>query len=108
MQALFNQAPDYECAIRAGKDARHLWFALRDWRGDDPKEYFGDLGAWAENRKLRDVMNCVRVVTASPNHLLISVILAHPDSTFVSFLILQLARSTRAIDDLKAAVALYY
>ncbi|KAJ5086584.1 hypothetical protein NUU61_007891 [Penicillium alfredii] len=28
--ALFNQAPDYEHAIRAGKDARHLWFALRE------------------------------------------------------------------------------
>lgn len=29
---------------------RHLWFALRDWRGDDPEDYFGRLGAWAENR----------------------------------------------------------
>ena len=50
MQALFNQAPNYERVIHAGKDARHLWFALRDWRGDDPEGYFGDLGAWAERR----------------------------------------------------------
>ncbi|KAI0103754.1 3-hydroxybutyryl-CoA dehydratase [Nemania sp. FL0031] len=48
--ALFNQAPNYERAIRAGKDARHLWFALREWRGDDPEGYFGVLGAWAERR----------------------------------------------------------
>jgi len=24
-----------------GRDARYLWFALREWRG-----YFGDKGAW--------------------------------------------------------------
>ncbi|KAM0800334.1 3-hydroxybutyryl-CoA dehydratase [Usnea florida] len=47
---LFNQTPDYETAIRAGRDARHLWFALRDWRGADPEAYFGELGAWAERR----------------------------------------------------------
>ncbi|KAI0405977.1 hypothetical protein F4802DRAFT_596650 [Xylaria palmicola] len=46
--ALFLNAPDYKRTIRAGKDARHLWVALRDWRGDDPEDYFGDLGAWAE------------------------------------------------------------
>lgn len=50
IKALFDQAPDYEHAIRAGKDARHIWFALRAWRGDDPEGYFGDLGAWAEKR----------------------------------------------------------
>ena len=49
-QALFSQAPNYERIIQAGKDARHLWFALRDWRGDDPEGYFGDLGTWAERR----------------------------------------------------------
>ncbi|SPQ25208.1 90fc60f7-ab2a-41f3-9cd9-02792d38161e [Thermothielavioides terrestris] len=49
-EALFREAPDYKRAIQAGKDARHLWFALRDWRGDDPEGYFGDLGAWAEKR----------------------------------------------------------
>jgi hypothetical protein len=49
-QILFDEAPDYERAIYAGKDARHLWYALRDWRGDDPEGYFGDLGAWAERR----------------------------------------------------------
>ncbi|KAM0525609.1 hypothetical protein ACHAPE_000317 [Trichoderma viride] len=36
--------------FEAGRDARHLWFALRDWRGDDPEQYFGDLGAWAKER----------------------------------------------------------
>ncbi|KAJ2903737.1 uncharacterized protein MKZ38_009389 [Zalerion maritima] len=49
-KVLFNQAPNYKRAIEAGKDARHLWFALRDWRGDNPEGYFGDLGAWAEKR----------------------------------------------------------
>ncbi|KAI1178649.1 3-hydroxybutyryl-CoA dehydratase [Nemania sp. FL0916] len=49
-EALFLYAPDYMSCIEAGKDARHLWFALRDWRGDDPEDYFGNLGAWAEER----------------------------------------------------------
>lgn len=49
-QTLFLRAPHYEHTIKVGKDARHLWFALRDWRGDDPEDYFGDLGAWAEER----------------------------------------------------------
>ncbi|KAL8296266.1 hypothetical protein RB600_001647 [Gaeumannomyces tritici] len=49
-QALFNQAHNYERAIQAGKDARHLWFALREWRGEDPEGYFGSLGNWAEMR----------------------------------------------------------
>ena len=49
-QALFDQAPNYEHAVQAGKDARHLWYALRDWRDEDPEVYFGDLGAWAERR----------------------------------------------------------
>ncbi|KAL8392575.1 hypothetical protein RB595_002677 [Gaeumannomyces hyphopodioides] len=49
-QALFNQVPNYEGAIQAGKDARHLWFALREWRGEDPEGYFGSLGNWAEMR----------------------------------------------------------
>ncbi|TVY13603.1 hypothetical protein LARI1_G008175 [Lachnellula arida] len=49
-KVLFDQVPDYERAVEAGKDARHLWFALRDWRGDDSEGYFGDLGHWAEKR----------------------------------------------------------
>ena len=31
-------------------DVRHLWFALRDWRGEDPEGYFGKLGQWAKQR----------------------------------------------------------
>ncbi|KAI9674959.1 MAG: hypothetical protein M1817_001365 [Caeruleum heppii] len=50
LEALFRDAPDYKRTIQAGQDARHLWFALRDWRGDDPEDYFGDLGAWAAER----------------------------------------------------------
>ncbi|KDR79794.1 hypothetical protein GALMADRAFT_241875 [Galerina marginata CBS 339.88] len=49
-EALFNHAPKYKHVIQAGKDARHIWFALRDWRGDDPEGFFGGLGAWAEKR----------------------------------------------------------
>ncbi|KAL6897222.1 3-hydroxybutyryl-CoA dehydratase [Trichoderma evansii] len=49
-EALFSNAPDYKRSIKAGRDARHQWFALRDWRGDDPEKYFGDLGAWAKEK----------------------------------------------------------
>jgi hypothetical protein len=49
-QKLYNEEPNYEIAIKAGKDVRHLWFALRDWRGGNSEEFFGDLGAWAEKR----------------------------------------------------------
>ncbi|KAG6846270.1 hypothetical protein H0H93_014940 [Arthromyces matolae] len=49
-KALFDDVPGYEHAIRAGKDARHLWFALQAWRGEDPEGYFGKLGVWAEGR----------------------------------------------------------
>ncbi|KAK3175536.1 hypothetical protein K4F52_010181 [Lecanicillium sp. MT-2017a] len=47
---LFSSAPEYEKAIKAGKDARYLWFALRAWRGQDPEGYFGALGYWADER----------------------------------------------------------
>ncbi|KAG5351023.1 hypothetical protein C0989_008251 [Termitomyces sp. Mn162] len=30
-KALFHEAAGYEHAIKAGKDVRHFWFALRDW-----------------------------------------------------------------------------
>ena len=49
-QKLYSEAPDYEIAIRLGKDVRHLWFALRDWHGGDSEAFFGGLGAWAEKR----------------------------------------------------------
>jgi hypothetical protein len=49
-QVLFDEAPEYKTMIQAGKDARHLWFALRDWRGDDSEKFFGNLGEWAEKR----------------------------------------------------------
>ncbi len=49
-QGLYHEAPGYETVVRAGKDFRHLWFALRDWRGGDSEEFFGALGAWAERR----------------------------------------------------------
>ncbi|KAG6878964.1 hypothetical protein C0992_006258 [Termitomyces sp. T32_za158] len=49
-QALFEFAPEYKNVICARKDARHLWFALRKWQGDDPEDYFGKLGRWAEKR----------------------------------------------------------
>jgi hypothetical protein len=43
-----NKHKGYERTIEAGKDARKLWFALRDWRGQDPEGYFRALGEWAE------------------------------------------------------------
>jgi len=50
VRGLFNQAPNYQRAIQAGKNARHHRFALWVWRGDDLEGYFGDLGAWAQRR----------------------------------------------------------
>ena len=49
-QELYHEAPDYEPAIKAAKDVRHLWFTLRDWRGGESEDFFGSLGAWAESR----------------------------------------------------------
>ncbi|KAJ7119447.1 hypothetical protein C8R44DRAFT_624873 [Mycena epipterygia] len=49
-QILAEQAPQYIQTIKAGKDVRHLWRALNSWRGDDPEQYFGTLGSWAELR----------------------------------------------------------
>ena len=39
-----------ENAICAGKDARHLWFSLKAWRGQEPEDFFSGLGAWADGR----------------------------------------------------------
>lgn len=49
---LYEAAPQYEEVIKAGRDVRHLWFTLRDWKGDDAEGYFefGELGTWAEKR----------------------------------------------------------
>ncbi|KIK61131.1 hypothetical protein GYMLUDRAFT_73533 [Collybiopsis luxurians FD-317 M1] len=49
-KVLFAKAPSYHHAIILGKDLRHLWFALRDWRGENPEGYFGELGIWAEEK----------------------------------------------------------
>ncbi|KAJ7459733.1 hypothetical protein FB451DRAFT_1141530 [Mycena latifolia] len=48
---LDEHAPKYIPAVKAGKDPRHIWFALKAWRGDDPEGYFGQLGSWAERRR---------------------------------------------------------
>ncbi len=44
---LFDKSPSYEVAILQGKYARHIWFSLRDWRGDDPAHFFSELACWA-------------------------------------------------------------
>ncbi|KAK5996713.1 hypothetical protein PT974_02053 [Cladobotryum mycophilum] len=49
-RVLFDEAPDYERAIQAGKDARHLWFALRGWQNEEPEQFFSSLRIWAEQR----------------------------------------------------------
>ena len=48
IKRLYQKSPDFEEGIKAGKLFRHLWFALRDWRGDDSKLFFGELGNWAD------------------------------------------------------------
>ena len=45
---LYQKSPDFEEGIKAGRQLRHLWFALRDWRGGDSELFFGELGDWAE------------------------------------------------------------
>lgn len=49
-QVLFSAAPELKRTIEAGRDARRLWFALRDYRGKDPDEHFRELGEWAEKK----------------------------------------------------------
>ncbi|KAJ7226250.1 hypothetical protein B0H12DRAFT_1193299 [Mycena haematopus] len=49
-QSLNKLAPEYMNVIRAGRDARRIWFTLNSWRRDDPEQYFGTLGSWAEDR----------------------------------------------------------
>jgi len=40
--------PDYERALRAGRNAMHIWMMFKEWREEDAEEYFGDL-AWLIN-----------------------------------------------------------
>lgn len=47
---LFDFSPRYKTAIMAGKDIRHLWYALKDWRGKDSIDFFGGLAEWAKER----------------------------------------------------------
>lgn len=45
-----DRAPILERCILAGKHARHLWFALKRWDGDDAEAFIEGLGHWAEAR----------------------------------------------------------
>ncbi|KFY40065.1 hypothetical protein V494_03676 [Pseudogymnoascus sp. VKM F-4513 (FW-928)] len=64
-KVLFEHAPEYERAIKAGKDARYLWFALREWRAQDPEGYFGRLGDWAEAR-MKDLSHITWLLKRKP------------------------------------------
>jgi hypothetical protein len=48
IKRLYQKSPDFEETIKAGKHLRHLWYALRDWRGGDSEVFFGELGNWAD------------------------------------------------------------
>ena len=48
MKRLYQDSPEFEKGIKAGRQLRRLWFALRDWRGGDSELFFGELGDWAE------------------------------------------------------------
>ncbi|KAK3944096.1 3-hydroxybutyryl dehydratase [Diplogelasinospora grovesii] len=52
LTSLYKGAPDFKRCIVAGRDARYLWSALKNWRGDEPEDFFGSLGAWADRRML--------------------------------------------------------
>ncbi|KAL8883680.1 MAG: hypothetical protein Q9215_008095, partial [Flavoplaca cf. flavocitrina] len=54
IEKLYAETFDYKVAVRTGKHVRHLWFALRDWRGGNSEKFFGDLGIWAE-QQIREV-----------------------------------------------------
>lgn len=54
LQAISERAPEYIRAIKAAKDARHIWMAFKAWRSEDADGYFGALGKWAESR-LKDL-----------------------------------------------------
>ncbi|CAF3574114.1 unnamed protein product [Fusarium graminearum] len=56
VKRLYEAAPDYKAAMKAGGDFRYLWYSLQDWRGNDPEGFFGDLGGWAEER-----IECLKV-----------------------------------------------
>ncbi|KAJ7208051.1 hypothetical protein GGX14DRAFT_455343 [Mycena pura] len=47
---LAEQEPRYLHAIKAGRDARHIWSALKSWRGEDHEQHLGELIPWAEDR----------------------------------------------------------
>ncbi|GAB1314711.1 hypothetical protein MFIFM68171_04921 [Madurella fahalii] len=50
LKDLYSGAPGFQRAIVAGGDVRYLWFALKNWRGEEPEEFFGSLGDWADRR----------------------------------------------------------
>lgn len=49
-QVIYECAPYLKRVLNAGSDARRLWSTLKRWRGDNPEEFFGELGSWAEAR----------------------------------------------------------
>ncbi|KAJ3457056.1 hypothetical protein MRS44_014197 [Fusarium solani] len=50
VKEIVRQAPYMEEVIHKVKEARYLWVKLNKWRGQNPEEFFGELGDWAEKR----------------------------------------------------------
>lgn len=46
-KVLFSAAPELKRIIKAGREARRLWFALCDGHNQDADEHFRQLGIWA-------------------------------------------------------------
>ncbi|KAF4441810.1 3-hydroxybutyryl- dehydratase [Fusarium albosuccineum] len=44
------KAPYLQEVLYKAKDARYLWIKLKKWKGQEPEEFFGQLGDWAEER----------------------------------------------------------
>ncbi|KAJ7459726.1 hypothetical protein FB451DRAFT_557131 [Mycena latifolia] len=55
---LHERAPEYIPVVKAGTDARHIWFTLKAWRDEGPEEYFGRLGSWAD-RRWQELNKCI-------------------------------------------------
>lgn len=52
--------------LRVGGDARKLWSTLKRWQGDDPEEFFGELGLWAAARMSDLVAKTLPSAATSP------------------------------------------
>jgi len=59
---LAEQEPRYLHAIKAGRDARYIWSALKAWREEDHEKHFEELIPWAEERLAQVAIQGLRIL----------------------------------------------